>query len=149
MLILWSRLRRLLLTVIDVDWLLIFDNTDDADLLSPYWPASQHGAIIITSRNPFSGRDKFANKSFILPAFDTEEGARFLRSFLDTFGALKEEDIEATKSIAHRFGGLPRCLRQAVYFMKNKQCLPTMFLSLYNRNQSDIEHVSVPGTVRQ
>jgi hypothetical protein len=34
------------------NWLIIFDNADDLDVLTPCWPAAKQGAILVTSRDP-------------------------------------------------------------------------------------------------
>lgn len=51
-----SRMKILLLERYDNKWLLVFDNFDDLlsfgnDVLSDFWPVSEHGFVLVTSRN--------------------------------------------------------------------------------------------------
>ncbi|KAK7413382.1 hypothetical protein QQX98_007759 [Neonectria punicea] len=34
------------------EWLIVFDNADDIELLLHYWPAANNGSILVTSRDP-------------------------------------------------------------------------------------------------
>jgi hypothetical protein len=128
-----------------VDWLIVFDNADDMSLLTSYWPSSNHGSVIVTSRNPFPGKNAFAAKGLHLEPFSVEQGADFLLLSLDIHVSPLQVDLEAARSISARFGGLPLGLRQAAYFMRNKKCLPAAFLNLYNQKHNEIEQIKMPG----
>jgi hypothetical protein len=134
-----------MLIMIDVNWLIIFDNADDVSLLTQYWPSSAHGSIIITSRNSFTGKGSFAGQGIKLVPFDENEGAEFLLSFLDIFPDISPADKDAAKLISKQFDGLALGLCQAGHFMRNKACLPTKFLDLYPQNCGEIQRLKIPG----
>jgi hypothetical protein len=58
-------------------WLLIFDNVSSADTLRPFWPASSHGHVIITTRNP-SIAFHYASTSIEVTSWDPQTGSDFL-----------------------------------------------------------------------
>ncbi|KAH7310955.1 hypothetical protein BKA65DRAFT_543012 [Rhexocercosporidium sp. MPI-PUGE-AT-0058] len=67
---------------LDVSFLIVFDNADDPSILHHYWPNSVQGSVIITSRNPRTREEGFAQSGIHLRAFDEEEGARFIVALL-------------------------------------------------------------------
>lgn len=133
------------ITHLDVDWLIVFDNADDVSLLQPYWPSSRHGCIIITSRNSFTGRGEFASEGLKITAFEEDEGADFLLSFLDHLPDLSKADLDAAKLISRHFDGLPLALRQAASFMRHRKCPPCEFLDNYSQCKAEVESMKIPG----
>ena len=128
-----------------MDWLIVFDNADDVSLLQPYWPSSRHGCIIITSRNSFTGRGEFASEGLKITAFEEDEGADFLLSFLDHLPDLSKADLDAAKLISRHFDGLPLALRQAASFMRHRKCPPCEFLDNYSQCKAEVESMKIPG----
>ncbi|WP_126579944.1 FxSxx-COOH system tetratricopeptide repeat protein [Tengunoibacter tsumagoiensis] len=97
-------------------WLLILDNADEPDLLSPFLPPSPGGHILLTTRAP--GMQRLA-LTVEVHAFSAEQGALFLlqraglllpKAALDQ--ALEEDRIMAIL-ISQELGGLPLALEQA------------------------------------
>jgi hypothetical protein len=131
--------------LVGVDWLIVFDNADDMSLLTLYWPSSRHGSIIVTSRNSFPGKDAFTTKGLQLKTFGVQQGADFLLSLLNNLASPSQMDKDAARSISQRFDGLPLGLRLAAYFMRNKKCLPAVFLDLYNQKHDEIEQLYILG----
>jgi hypothetical protein len=123
----------------------VFDNADDPSLLSPYWPNTSHGCIIVTSRNPTTREEGFAQRGLHLKAFEDDEGSKFLASLLDLGDALAEEDLAAAHSLSRRFGGLPLALRQAAAFMRSKKCSPAQFAQLYGHRFNEIDGFAIQG----
>ncbi|SPQ20325.1 4196d626-36d8-43bd-9a53-2dcfe937b147 [Thermothielavioides terrestris] len=75
----------------DVKWLLVFDNADDPDLLTDFWPHDRVGSILVTSRNPL----KLSLKEF-LERYDKDA-----KSFqeLPVPGLTKDQTIASTWNI--------------------------------------------------
>jgi hypothetical protein len=111
----------------------------------PYWPNSIQGSIIITSRNPRTREEGFAQSGLHLRAFDEDEGAEFIMSLLDDGGPFMEEDMEVAQTISKTFGGLPLALRQAVSFMRSKRCPLAQFTTIYQRNFNEVDGFRIPG----
>ncbi|KAL8831645.1 MAG: hypothetical protein Q9170_005199 [Blastenia crenularia] len=52
------------------DWLMIFDNADNLELLHDYWPVGSHGSIVVTSRDPLAKTDLTSNNGSELSPLD-------------------------------------------------------------------------------
>ncbi|KKZ61380.1 hypothetical protein EMCG_03986 [[Emmonsia] crescens] len=128
-----------------VPFLIVFDNADDPSILSPYWPNSVYGSVIITSRNPTTSQEGFAQHGLHLKVFDDEQGTKFLLSLLDQGVPLSKEDMVAANSLSRQFGGLPLALRQAAAFMRNKKCQPAQFSAIYQSRFQEIEKYYIPN----
>ncbi|KAG8163347.1 hypothetical protein KVR01_006644 [Diaporthe batatas] len=58
-------------------WLAVYDNVSSADILQRFWPVSNHGCAIMTTRNPSLAFDH-TNDSIEVTAWDPNMGSRFL-----------------------------------------------------------------------
>jgi hypothetical protein len=58
------------------DWLLVFDNADNPELLVYYWP----GSILVTSRDPMAKTHFFSTSGVDLELFDRDSVATFLQT---------------------------------------------------------------------
>ncbi|KAF2809091.1 uncharacterized protein BDZ99DRAFT_571917 [Mytilinidion resinicola] len=133
------------ITHLDVNYLIVFDNADDITLLNPYWPSSNHGSIIITSRNSYPGRGSLAMAGISIEPFTVDQGANYLLHLLTDIVSPTQEDKDAVRTIAENFDGFPLGLRQAAYFMRNRRCLPAAYLLLYSENRDTLEQEEIPG----
>ena len=115
-------------------WLLIFDNLESADTITPYLPSMISGRMIITTRNT---RIKFGSQ-IPLGVFVMDEAIRFLKRRLSNTEKLNLEhynnkdndfDAEAPKLIA-RLGFLPLALEQAAAYMVETKTTITNYLNL-------------------
>ncbi|OAX81827.1 hypothetical protein ACJ72_03830 [Emergomyces africanus] len=130
---------------LSVPFLVVFDNADDPSILSTYWPNSVYGSVIITSRNPATREEGFAQHGLHLKEFDEEQGTKFLLSLLDEKFRLSKDDMLAAKKLVQQFGGLPLALRQAASFMRNKKCQPAQFAAIYQSRFQEIEQYTIPN----
>ena len=97
-----------------VKWLIIFDNIENASLVSPYWPHTSHGAILITCRseevaNEFSARTQRGRAAMHIAPFPSLEASRFLLALLDKGSPSLEEETLALQ-IAKSVGNHPLAL---------------------------------------
>src|SRR5437660_2964612 len=104
------------------DWLLIWDNVEDLNLLTLYLPKVRSGVILLTTRMQALG-----TLALNLPveAIGQEEGMLFLlrraallpsnatSSHLQSFATLHPAGDEAAKALVQAMGGLPLALDQA------------------------------------
>lgn len=95
----------------EVNWLLIFDNVDDINLIHDYWPHTGSGSVLVTSRD---GRETSRALSTALQhrrmmnPMSLEEGGAFM-SYV-TGQKIDEENSETVSAIVERLGGLPLAL---------------------------------------
>ncbi|KAL8812376.1 MAG: hypothetical protein Q9223_007308, partial [Gallowayella weberi] len=123
-------------------WLLIYDNVDDIDLmydehgggLSTHFPRSNHGSIILTTRNRQIGV-KFAKKNLITLSDLTQ--AQSISLMATRLGDETTESRPALSKLAEALGGIPLALVQATSFMKENHSTPDRYLELYEANESN------------
>lgn len=127
-----------------VPFLIVFDNADDPSILSSYWPSSKQGSVIITSNNPTTREEGYAQHGITTTTFDHENGPKFLLSLLDGTN-WSPEDIRAVHDLSQQYDGLALCLRQAASFMRSKRCSPSQFFKLYQTRHAEIDTFPIPN----
>lgn len=118
-------------------WLMIIDNADDLELLygperlADYFPRSDNGSIIMTTRNKQIGV-KFANTSTVLlETLDPDQSQELLTSkFSDGI------DPEDCKELVRELGGIPLALVQAAAFVHMNSIGIDEYLELYRESPS-------------
>ncbi|HET8843136.1 MAG TPA: helix-turn-helix transcriptional regulator, partial [Ktedonobacteraceae bacterium] len=112
------------------DWLLIFDNVEDIELLKEFLPPVQQGALLLTSRKQAFD---FATSLLRLETLSMEEGLQF---FLRRARWEKEElllipeEEAAAREIVAEMDGLPLALDQAGAYLEVTRCRPSEYLQL-------------------
>jgi len=92
------------------NWLVVFDNARDRELLSPYLPHSQSGHVLVTSRHPAWGTSGITRRLSMLPRTDS---VSFL---LERTG---QSDWNGAERLAKALGDLPLALEQASACIQN------------------------------
>lgn len=112
----------------EANWLVIFDNVDDSEVLEDYWPIFSSGAILITSRDPLT-RTMLSQTALNidLKSFEDEEGASYLRKMTSN-----TEDVGLAVQISNQFGGLPLALSQMAGIILEEMMNFREFLSRYS-----------------
>ena len=120
----------------EVAWLLIFDNVDNADLLSEYWPPTgSSGSILVTSR------DNLAKTPFyqiccgidLAPLCD-EDAAELLLKL--TWRENDTEEQRVSLAVAKKLGGLPLALTQMAGVMIRQGLSFADFLARYEEEET-------------
>lgn len=63
-----------------VNWLLVFDNAEDPEVIKRFWPGGQSGSILLTTRNPLLASPELSiTGKMQLKGFSTVDGAHLLR----------------------------------------------------------------------
>ena len=117
-------------------YLIIFDNLDDAGILSQIWPASNKGSIIITSRSPAVAARR-AKKTMRLKSFEQSEAVGILYE-LTGLQPVNETDLEAAKEICQLIGGFPLALVHMSSFIQDRGYSYEEFLDLYKKHAQRI-----------
>lgn len=115
----------------ETKWLIIFDNADDLTILRDYLPSAGTGSIIVTSRDP-KAKDKIyfpVSDGVDLDGLSTTDAAHLLRK-LTSYDAT-EEDVQLSKEIADKLGGLPLAIVHIAGTMRRKDLSFEEFLELY------------------
>ena len=111
-----------------VNWLMIFDNADNPEFLSDYWPGGKRGAVLMTSRDPLAKTNLYCKQGMDLDPLSTEESASLLRSL----ATQEKSDLQAEQSIAvaKRLGGLPLAISQAAAYIQSQDMTYSEFLEI-------------------
>ncbi len=119
-------------------WLLILDNVEDLSLLKPFLPATDQGALLLTTRLQDLGT---LAQTVELSPMTMQEGHDFLlvrtkRLHQDEERApidLQEEIV--VQQIVSEMEGLPLALEQAGAYIEATQCTPSDYLHLFRTAQ--------------
>ncbi|EED12079.1 conserved hypothetical protein [Talaromyces stipitatus ATCC 10500] len=94
-------------------WLIVFDNVESLESLTPYRPRSNHGSVLLTSQNAgFGSQTTF---SIGLTSFSAEEAAAFLLKHLKTDGMTDQHDDAI--ALCKELGGLPLAIAHIAGYM--------------------------------
>ena len=120
------------------DWLLIFDNVEDLELVKGVLPPARCGSLLFTSRQKALG---FSAHTLDLEQMTAEEGMRFLlhrAHLLDMaapLDALIPEERNLAREIVTAMDGLPLALDQAGAYIEATQCGLSDYLQLLQSAQ--------------
>ncbi|MCR6481755.1 FxSxx-COOH system tetratricopeptide repeat protein [Amycolatopsis sp. OK19-0408] len=117
-------------------WLLVFDNADRPDVVSPFFPAiSGHtGHIVVTSRNSqWSG----VARTVEVDLFTREESKELLRR---AGGEITEEDAN---ELAEALGDLPLAIEQAAAWRAQTGMPVVEYLQLLDQNLAELTEFEV------
>ena len=126
------------------EWLLIWDNLEDLELLRRYMPLARQGSILITTRCQALGT---LAQSLELSMMTVEEGILFLlrrgkilsslstSEHLQQFVARNPNEYTAAQVLVELMGGLPLALDQAGAYIEESGCSLATYLSFYKQQQ--------------
>lgn len=122
------------------DWLMIWDNVEDVELIQRFLPPAHQGTVLMTTRRPVLGT---LAQGLELKSLAQEEGILFLlrrakalapeatqeqkRQFLKK----KPQEYEAARQLAATLDGLPLALDQAGAYLEETCCSVTDYLHRY------------------
>lgn len=114
---------------IERNWLLVFNNADDMDLLRMFWPVGQKGAIITTSRDPAARQ---SGPGTNLGPLDPETAATLLRRLIPVPDS--PDTCETSMALATRLDCVPLAISQIAGLIKVFQMNLGRFLVFYDRD---------------
>ena len=117
-------------------WLLVFNNADDLEVLQAFWPPSQRGSILITSRDPMA---KQGGSGIDLEPFEPNEAAFLVRRLTQVSDS--PENCETSLNLSIRLGGLPLAITQIAALIERLDMTLQEFL-VYFDHQTNIAKVA-------
>lgn len=120
------------------EWLLIFDNVENLELIRPLLPAARSGAVLLTTRLQYVGD---MARTIHLECMTSEEGFLFLlrRAKLLSLDSMEHylppQETLAAQEIVMLMGGLPLALDQAGAYIEATQCSLQDYLQLLQSSQ--------------
>ncbi|KAI1087828.1 hypothetical protein F5B19DRAFT_46663 [Rostrohypoxylon terebratum] len=110
-------------------WLVIFDNIDSHAVLEDCWPVSQHGAVLVTTRDIVIATLPI-DIGLEVNEFDIYEGATFLLHMTPKRRRVDEEIIPA-RQVSSDLGGLPLALNQMAALINARNYTIGEFYAIY------------------
>ncbi|KAI0139030.1 hypothetical protein F4776DRAFT_47404 [Hypoxylon sp. NC0597] len=110
-------------------WLLIFDNVDSHNALDGCWPASKHGAVLVTTRDVLVATLPI-DTGLEVDEFDNDEGAKFLLHMTPNRRRIDSE-LESAQLVAAELGGLPLALNQMAALINARNYSIEDFRTMY------------------
>lgn len=113
-----------------VSWLLVFDNADDLNVLRDFWPESECGSVLVTSRDPLAKTRSLVpvTQGIDLEPFVAHEAGLLLRNLT---GYSNRKNVEPSEKLAAELSGLPLALTQIAGTICRRDLGFDEFLSLY------------------
>ena len=113
-----------------VNWLIIFDNVDNFDVLSENWPKFGRGSVLVTSRDPFAKHNLYVEKGMNLPPLMKSESEMLMQRL--THVRADSSQQKALSVIAQKLDGLPLAINQMSGVFRGLRLSYTDFLDYYN-----------------
>ena len=117
------------------NWLLVFDSAESPEVVRPFFPASEFGTILVTSRNP--GWAEVADPLEVT-VFKREES----RELLKRRGP--EIDDEEADQLAEKLGDLPLAIAQAAAWRAETGMPIREYIRLFDEKRAEILDTSAP-----
>ena len=112
-------------------WLLIFDNASSMEELRPFVPSpGEHGAVLITSRNP---NWRGVAQSFCLRVFERPDSIQFLKKRTGRY-----ETPAVAQRLAQALGDLPLALEQAGALIAEAKITYAHYLSRFEDHWAEL-----------
>ena len=127
-------------------WLIVLDNADDIDLLyntdegrlASYFPRSERGSILMTTRNRQIGVKFATHRNIVdIPALTNEESSILLTTRLGD----KAVDHHDCLKLAETLGGTPLALIQAISYITENDTTIIRYLSNYHSSDANKIHL--------
>lgn len=126
-------------------WLLILDNADQPEILTPFLPPLVGGHVLITTRAAdLSNLGLGIADSLVVETFSIERSALFLlhRANLLPLAApldqARQEEQEQARQISEELGGLPLALDQAGAYLRATRASLATYQQLYRQRRADL-----------
>ncbi|GHO88057.1 tetratricopeptide repeat protein [Dictyobacter formicarum] len=121
------------------EWLLIFDNVDNVNMISDFLPTGDSGHVLLTTRLQSVGRIAY---TLAVENMEIEEGTLLLlrRARLIELNSIFIQTSlrEQAQAIVQKMDGLPLALEQAGAYIEETGCSLIHYLALYQERQIDI-----------
>jgi hypothetical protein len=121
-----------------VNWLVVFDNVEDMELVCECWPSSPHGAILLTSRSKIISQGVL---NLEVPAFTDRDGAQFLLKQINQKNAPKEE-VAAANELSMLLGGFPLGLTLMAMRIRVQETNVQNYLPFYKQHWIRLHGIS-------
>ncbi|TPX09381.1 uncharacterized protein E0L32_009425 [Thyridium curvatum] len=120
------------------NWLLVFNNADNLELLKKFWPVTTRGSFLITSRDPVAMRGR---PGVDIKPFEPNEAVTVLRHLTVAPDKELATGKQASIKISTRLGGLPLAITQVAALIDRWEMTLDEFLGFLQK-QASIETIA-------
>lgn len=128
-----------MLTDAATDWLLIFDNVEDEELLSANLPKVGKGDILITCRSELLAESLEPSMAIVeVPPFSNDQTTQLILQILNkTPASVEQDELQATRLLSEQLGGLALAVDIVARNMKMSRRFKSVaeFLPYYEKNR--------------
>ncbi|KAI1130884.1 hypothetical protein F5Y10DRAFT_234969 [Nemania abortiva] len=117
-----------------IQWLLIYDNVEDQDILTSSRPVSGDGAILVTCRSEFIAAS-LCGRTIEISPFTTEEGSDLLLKVIGQPSPPTSRDKECAMQLTQRLGGLALALDLMGKQIRARKKTIEAFLATYDEHR--------------
>ena len=114
-------------------WLVIFDNVENSDDLTPFWPQGK-GKILVTTQKRNVGF-RWTDHQIVVSPFTAEEGRDCIMDLLSWPGGVAADANSATE-LNQELGGLPLGILQMTALIRDQSSTIESFLRMYRKNKA-------------
>ncbi len=111
-------------------WLVIFDNVDNLDVLSDYWPKFGRGSVLVTSRDPFAKHYFLIDRGIDLPRLSDSDSEAMMQRL--THVKADAANMDALAAIADKLDGFPLAINQMSGVFRQLRLSYREFLKYYD-----------------
>lgn len=122
---------------------MIFDNVDSHEVLDNCWPASKHGAVLVTTRDVLVASLPI-DKGIEVNEFEATEGAEFLLE-MSTNRRRVDGEVEEAQKVANLLGGLPLALNQMAALISARNWSIQDFYKMYTKHEQRLHNQKKSG----
>ncbi|KAL9097860.1 MAG: hypothetical protein Q9165_000186 [Trypethelium subeluteriae] len=128
------------------NWLLVFDNADDPDIMYDWLPTEGPGSMLVTSRYPYLKENTYRlSMGLDVSPLEPNVGGAMLCKFC---GRTDEPDAkEVSTRIVQRLGCLPLAIAQMSAIIRRKHLSLNEFEEYYNENPKSLHKQRIPGSL--
>lgn len=112
------------------NWLIIYDNVDNLDVLHEYWPEFGRGSVLLTSRDPFAKHNRYVEKGINLSPLSESDTEAMMQGL--THVVAEGSQKEALSAISERLDGFPLAINQISSVFRSMRVSYTNFLKFCN-----------------
>jgi transcriptional regulator with XRE-family HTH domain/tetratricopeptide (TPR) repeat protein len=123
------------LEVCDESWLMVFDNADDIEMASPYFPTRGNGDLLLTTRASAVGS---FGSSLEVETMGLLEGAQFLLRRAHRLDQAADDVINEACNIVLELGQFPLAIDQAGAYIEETGCSLHHYLRLYHQHRQEL-----------
>ena len=116
----------------EASWLIIFDNADNVELVSEFWPSTGSGSVLITTRDP-AAKDFCLGCGTMLQPLPSSETADLFVNLLNSDLEIQHCRDSDLLALVERFGGLPLAIVQVASLIRRRSMTISEFSQLYKR----------------